>query len=147
LAGGLTEKQQGCVEPLFALLSKIRGATLETLHDIVVERPGKKQPPKYASEIAHLDKIQRDFFGLFYGSGDFDITKSALQWKISRALSRPAFRKMFSAEKNSIDIDRFIREKKIILVKGGEKALGREGMRILLLYLLSQFYAAGKRRE
>lgn len=147
LAGGLTEKQQSCVEPLFALLTQIPRATLETLHDIVVERPSKKQSPKYAAEITKLDKIHAGFFNLFYGTSDFDITKSALQWKISRALSRPAFRQMFSAPKNSIDLDRFIREKKIILVKGGEKALGREGMRILLLYLLSQFYAAGKRRE
>jgi Helicase HerA, central domain len=147
LAGGLSEKQQACVEPLFALLKNIPGANLATLHDIVTERPKKGQPLKYATAMANLEQEQRDFFELLFYTGNFQETRDALQWKFSRALSRPAFKKMFGAQKNSIDIDRFIRARKIVLVKGGEKALGREGMRILLLYLLSQYYAAGKRRE
>ncbi len=147
LAGGLSEKQQACVEPLFALLQKIRGASLQTLNNIIVEKPKKNVPLKYANEISQLDDVFRDFFENLFYTGNFQETRDALQWKLSRALARPAFRKMFSAERNSIDMDAYLREPKIVLIAGGENTLGKEGMRIFLLFLLSQYYAAAKRRK
>jgi hypothetical protein len=70
-----------------------------------------------------------------------------MQWKMLAALGRPAFKKMFSATRNSITMDAYLRDKKIVLVKGAEQALGKEGMRIFLLFILGQYYAAAKRRD
>ena len=38
-------------------------------------------------------------------------------------------------------------KKEFVLVKGGEAVLGKEGMRLFLLFLVGQYYAAGKRRD
>ena len=153
LAGGLSPKQEQCIPPLFALLRKIPGANLSTLHEIITDTPKKGAPSAFAEPIKELDTVYRKFFETLFFTGNFQETKDALQWKLMAALGEPAFKKMFSAEKNSIDIDRFIgdgrppSERKIVLVKGGEKSLGKEGMRLFFLFLVGQYYAAGKRRD
>ena len=147
LAGGLSPKQETCIPSLFELLKKIEGANFVTLHQIITEKALKGRPLKFADAIEQLDDEHRDFFHNLFYSGNFQETRDALQWKMLAALGRPAFKQMFSAKRNSIDMDRYIRERKVVLVKGGENALGKEGMRIFLLFLVSQYFAAGKRRD
>jgi hypothetical protein len=147
LAGGLSEKQETSAIALFELLKNIDGANLVTLHEVITEKPKKGQPSKFASAIERLPDVHRDFFNNLFFTGNYQETRDALQWKLLAALGRPAFRKMFSASRNSIDMDAFIRKRMVVVVKGGEGALGKEGMRIFLLYLVAQFYAAGKRRD
>jgi hypothetical protein len=147
LAGGLSPKQETCINPLFALLKQIDGANLVTLHDIITENARSAAKSSFAEPISRLDDIPRKFFENLWYTGNFSETRDALQWKLSAALSEPAFKKMFSATRNSIDVWRFIEERKVVLVKGGEAALGKEGMRLFLLFLIGQYYAAGKRRE
>jgi hypothetical protein len=73
-------------------------------------------------------------------------TKAAIAWRLYAALSSDAFRQMFGAKHNSIDFDRLIAERKVVVVKGGFDALGEEGMRVFLQFLVAQYYAAGMRR-
>jgi hypothetical protein len=147
LAGGLSPKQETSLPSLFELLSKIPNASLVTLHDIITEKPKKGQQLEYASAIAQLDDVHRDFFENLFYTGNYQETKDALQWKMLAALGRPTFKKMFSATKNSIDMDAYLREPKIVLVSGAENALGKDGMRIFILFLIGQYYAAAKRRK
>jgi hypothetical protein len=53
---------------------------------------------------------------------------------------------MFGAQHNSVNFDRFIEERKVVVVKGGFDSLGEEGMRVFLQFLVAQYYAAGMRR-
>jgi uncharacterized protein DUF87 len=147
LAGGLSPKQATSLPSLFQLLSKIPNASLVTLHEIIKEQPKKGQPLKFADAIARLDGVHRDFFDNLWYSGNYQETKDALQWKLLPALGQPTFEKMFSATRNSIDMDAFLREPKILLISGAENSLGKDGMRIFLLFLVGQYYAAAKRRK
>jgi hypothetical protein len=54
---------------------------------------------------------------------------------------------MFSATRNSINMDAYLAKPTVVLVNGAEKSLGKEGMRIFLLFLVGQYYAAAKRRR
>ena len=144
LAGGLSPKQETCIKPLFALLSQIPNANLATLHEIITEQT--KRPAKFAAYIAQLGEIHRTFFEMLWYSGNFSETREALVWKISSALDDPTFYKMFSAKTNSLDVSRWLDEKKIVLIKSGNQ-LDKEGTRLFFLYLVGQYYAAARRRN
>lgn len=147
LAQGLSPKQETALPSLFELLSKIPNASLVTLHEIITEQKQKGQSLKYADAIAQLDDVHRDFFDRLFYSGNYQETKDALQWKLLAALGRPTFKKMFSATSNSISMDAFLERPTVVLVNGAEQSLGKEGMRIFLLFLIGQYYAAAKRRK
>ncbi|MGY4627227.1 hypothetical protein [Bradyrhizobium sp. USDA 4486] len=70
-----------------------------------------------------------------------------MQWKLLATLGRPAFKKMFSATRNGINMDAFLRERKVAVINGGEQALGKERMRIFVLFSIGQYWAAAKRRR
>jgi len=147
LAGGLSPKQETALPSLFELLSKIHGASLVTLHELITEQKEKGKPLKYAAAIEQLDDVHQDFFNRLFYSGNYQETKDALQWKLLAALGRPTFKKMFSATRNSVSMDAYLARPAVVLVNGAERALGKEGMRIFLLFLIGQYYAAAKRRK
>jgi hypothetical protein len=74
-------------------------------------------------------------------------TKDAIGWKLYSALSSDAFRQMFSASNTSFSADAAMRDRKIVIVKGGRSALGDDGMAVFLQFIVSQFFSAALRRQ
>jgi hypothetical protein len=146
LAGGLSPKQETCIKPLFALLKNIEGATLVTLHEIITEQVKKASQSKFAEPIRRLDTIHRVFFENLWYTGNFGETKDALTWKVTSALDDPTFYKMFSAPRNTIDVSRWIEDRKVVIIKSADQ-LDKEGTRLFFLFLVGQYYAAAKRRD
>jgi hypothetical protein len=149
LSGGMSEKGGALVPYLLKLLRKIPGASLETLREVVDEKPKGKEPAlvsKFAAAIAALPPIDQGFFHTQWFHSSMEPTKSAIAWRLYAALSSDAFRRMFGAKHNSVNFDRLIAERKVVIVKGGFDALGEEGMRVFLQFLVAQYYAAGMRR-
>jgi hypothetical protein len=144
LAGGLTPKQEGCIRPLFSLLKEIEGATLITLHEIIAEQTRK--PKRFAEEISRLNSLHRSFFESLWYSGEYSDTRQALQWKVTATIDDPTFYRMFSAKHNSIQVSRWIQERKVVLIKSSDQ-LDKQGTQLFFLYILGQYYAAAKRRD
>jgi hypothetical protein len=146
LSGGMTDKQGAIVPYLLKLLRRIPGASLETLRLIVDEKVKRTEQSQFFSAISTLPVVDQGFFHNQWYSGDMQKTKDAIGWKLYAALSSDAFRKMFGAKNNSVNFDQLIAERKVVMVKGGFDALGEEGMRVFLQFLVAQYYAAGMRR-
>lgn len=146
LSGGLTDKQGAIVPYLLKLIKEVRGASLETLREIVDEKVKSPDRSTFAREIAKLPSVDRGFFHNQFYSSRMQETKDAIGWKLYSALSSDAFRQMFSANTNSLDFDHLIAERKVVIVKGGFDSLGEDGMRVFLQFLVAQYYAAGMRR-
>jgi hypothetical protein len=146
LAGGLTPKQENCIKPLFALLTKIEDANLFTLHQIVTEQVKHVSKSQFAKHISALPPVSRVFFENLWYSGNFSDTRDSLTWKIGAALDDPTFERMFTAKRNEIDVSRWIEERKVVLIKSGDQ-LDKEGTRLFFLFLIGQYYAAARRRD
>lgn len=144
LAGGLSPKQATALPHLFALMRRIPDATLVTLHEVITEVA--KRPTQFKEAIGQLDDIHRKFFETLWYSGNYSETRDAMHWKLDAAIQEPAFRDMFSAKRNSIDVAQWIAQKKVVLINGAMNTLGKEGMQLFLLFFVGQFYSAGMRR-
>jgi hypothetical protein len=147
LSGGLSDKQGAIVPYLLKLLRRIPDASLETLRLIVDEKVKRPEQSQFGSAIAALPHVDQGFFHNQFYSGRMQETKDAIGWKLYSALSSDAFREMFSAKTNSFDADAAMRERKVVLVKGARNALGDEGMKVFLQFIVAQFFSAALRRE
>jgi hypothetical protein len=146
LAGGLSPKQEACIRPLFSLLKLIPDATLLTLHEIIAEQVTKASKSQYAPYIEQLNPIHKAFFDNLWFSGKSSDTREALLWKVGAVIDDPTFTRMFSAKRNSMNIPRWIEERKVVLIKSSDQ-LDKEGTRLFFLYIIGQYYAAAKRRD
>jgi len=146
LSGGLSDKQGAIVPYLLKLLKKIPDASLETLRQIVDEKVKTPQQSKYHEFVSRLPDVDQGFFHNQFYSSRMQETKDAIGWKLYGALSSDAFRQMFAAKHNSLNFDQLIAERKVVVVKGGFDALGEDGMRVFLQFVVAQYYAAGMRR-
>jgi hypothetical protein len=148
LSGGLSDKQGAIVPYMLKLLRQVPGASLETLRLIVGEKIKSPDKSAFAEHIAKLPAVEQGFFHDQFYSSRMQETKEAIGWRIYAAMSSDAFRKMFGeAKTNSVNFDQALAERKVVLVKGGRNALGDDGMRIFLQYIIGQYFAAGLRRE
>jgi len=147
LSGGLSDKQGAIVPYLLKLLRKIDGASLETLRVIVDEKVKDARKSVFWPAIETLPPVDQGFFHTVFYHSSLDITKQSIAWKIYAAMSSDAFRQMFAAKANSINFDQLMAERKVVLVKGARNALGDEGMRVFLQFMVAQYFAAGLRRD
>jgi len=146
LSGGLSDKQSNITPYLLKLLRQIPGASLETLRELVDERPKKPEQSKFAETISKLPPKERDFFQHQFYTSHIQVTKDAIAIKIYGAMSSAAFEKMFSATENSFDAHAAMRERKVVLARGSELTLGEHGLSVFLQYVVSQFFLASLAR-
>lgn len=147
LSGGLSDKQGAIVPYLLKLLRLIPHASIETLRDIIDEKPKRADQSKFADVIGRLPATDQGFFQSQFYSGRMQETKDAIGWKLYACLASDAFRKMFAAKTNSFDAAAAMRERKIVLVKGSENVLGEQGLPVFLQFIIAQYFLAALKRD
>lgn len=147
LSGGLSDKQGGIVPYLLKLLRSIPNASLETLRQLIDEKPKNLDASAFAPFIKVLPEVDQGFFKNQFFTHTMQATKDAIGWKLYNALASDAFREMFSAPTNSFDADAALRDRRTVLVKGGRRSLGQHGMEVYLQFITSLFFSAALRRE
>lgn len=147
LSGGLSDKQGGIVPYLLKLLRVIPNASIETLRLLLDEKPKRMETSRFIDDILKLPDVDQGFFRSQFFSHTMQATKDAIGWKLYAALASDTFRQMFSATTNSFDADAVLRDRRTVLIKGGETSLGEQGMEIFLQFIVSLFYSAAKRRQ
>jgi len=146
LAGGLSDVQHGCVPYLLKLLKQIPERNLQTLRQILAERVKGWEKSAFIDYIRRIPKDDQIYFEHEFYHHTLDPTKHSIARKISHAMASDTFKQMFGAKTNSVNFDKWIDERKVVVVKGGFDSLGEEGMRVFLQFLVGQYYAAGMRR-
>lgn len=146
LTGGMSEKQAAILPYLLKLIRAIPNATVQTLLELVTERLGKNDVSKFMPYVRQLPDLDRDFF-VHQFFGKMQETKDAIAWKLSAALSYDAFRKMFTAPRNSFDAFAAMEQAKVVLVKGSESVLGEYGLPVFLQFVVAQFFLAALKRD
>ena len=149
-ATGWTPLQATTAKYLLKLLGRIKdtGAfvSLDTLLKILSDKAKSANTSMFADIIATLDERPRQFFHDQFFDGRMHDTKQSMGWKIFGALDNPTFARMCTAP-NCIDVSRYIDERKIVAVNGGDDVLGPDGLATFFQFLVGQYYVAAFKRK
>lgn len=94
---------------------------------------------KYKRELEHLDDRRRIFFSK-HNYGAYTETRNQVHQRLYSVMRDPAIEKMLCAERNELDLDRYLDAPGLILVNTDSNALGIENSKFLgrLFVLLAQ---------
>jgi hypothetical protein len=135
LGSELTGKQASLFRYLGLLLMQIPGGNIHTLRELMED--GKHFKP-------YMDKLggtAKTFFETRFFAPDLKATKTQILSRLWGVLSNRALDRVFSATRNTLNLDRALQDGKIIFVHTSKEHLGEEGSAIfarMMVALLGQ---------
>lgn len=141
LGAELTQKQGVVFRYLARLMLAIPNATIHTLMKIMED--GKAFKPF----MDQLDGSARYFFETEFFHPSFAATKKQILRRLWGVLSTPAFERMFTQERNKLDLFEAMNEGKIILVSTAKDLLKREGSQLLGRFFIAMISQAALERS
>lgn len=135
LGSELTGKQTTLFRYLGLLLMQIPGGNIHTLRELMED--GKRFKPY----MAQLSGSAKTFFETRFWSKDLQATKTQVLSRLWGVLSNRSLDRVFSATRNSLDLDACLQDGKIIFVHTSKENLGEEGSAIfarMMVALLGQ---------
>lgn len=135
LGSELTGKQASLFRYLGLLLMQIPGGNIHTLRELMED--GKRFKP-------YMDKLggtAKAFFETRFFAPDLKATKTQVLSRLWGVLSNRALDRVFSAKRNTLNLDRALQNGKIIFVHTSKEHLGEEGSAIfarMMVALLGQ---------
>lgn len=141
LGAELTQKQGVIFKYLARLMLAIPNATIHTLMQVMED--GKPFKPY----MDQLDGSARYFFETEFFHPAFAATKKQVLRRLWGVLSTPAFERMFTQEKNKLDLFEAMNEGKIVLVSTAKDLLKREGSQLLGRFFIAMVMQAALERS
>jgi Type IV secretion-system coupling protein DNA-binding domain len=135
LGSELTGKQASLFRYLGLLLMQIPGGNIHTLRELMED--GKRFKP-------YMDKLggtAKAFFETRFFAPDLKATKTQILSRLWGVLSNRALDRVFSATRNTLNLDQALQDGKIIFVHTSKEHLGEEGSAIfarMMVALLGQ---------
>jgi Type IV secretion-system coupling protein DNA-binding domain len=135
LGSELTGKQASLFRYLGLLLMQIPGGNIHTLRELIED--GKRFKP-------YMDKLggtAKAFFDTRFFAHDLKATKTQILSRLWGVLSNRALDRVFSATRNTLNLDQALQDGKIIFVHTSKEHLGEEGSAIfarMMVALLGQ---------
>jgi Type IV secretion-system coupling protein DNA-binding domain len=128
------------------MLSK-PGATIIDLRHILEESPKSYQDSAYKEYIDALDPDSFAFFKHHFFSDSLRATRQAVARRIHSLTSIPAFRRMFTASANTLDLFAEMDKGTCVLVNTNANLLKEEGMVLFGRYVIARALAAALERS
>jgi hypothetical protein len=135
LGSELTGKQASLFRYLGLLLMQIPGGNIHTLRELMED--GKRFKP-------YMDKLggsAKTFFDTRFFAPDLKATKTQILSRLWGVLANRALDRVFSATRNTLNLDQALQDGKIIFVHTSKEHLGEEGSAIfarMMVALLGQ---------
>ena len=147
LASELTAKQGTAFTFVVRLMLATPGATLHTLLDLMEDPSKNFAESPFARHGARLDQTARSFFeNQFFNKQAFGTTRQQIARRLYAVLSVPAFDRMFSAERNKLDMFAAIQSQKVVLVNTSKALLKTDASALFGRYMIAQVMAAAFER-
>jgi hypothetical protein len=128
------------------MLSK-RGATIIDLRQVLEESPKTYQHSAYKQYIEELDADSLAFFKHHFFSDSLRATRQAVARRIHALTSIPAFRRMFTASANTLDLFAEMDKGTCVLVNTNANLLKDDGMVLFGRYVIARTLAAALERS
>jgi hypothetical protein len=125
------------------LILSRQGSKLIDLRHLLEENPKTWEKSAFADDIRRLDPDTQDFFKLHFYQDSLGSTKAAIARRLHTLTAVPAFRRMFTAGSNALDLYSETQDKgSIVLVNTNQHLLGRDGYVLFGRYIIARTMAA-----
>lgn len=119
------------------------GSKLTDLRHLLEEHPKTWEQSAFVEDIRRLDPDTQDFFKMHFFQDTLASTKAAIARRLHTLTAVPAFRRMFTAGSNALDLYSETQEKgSIVLVNTNQQLLGRDGYVLFGRYIIARTMAA-----
>jgi hypothetical protein len=121
-------------------------STLEDLRVLLEENPSTISQSAFYSDIQQLGRTAYDFFERHFFSNAFKGTRAQIARRLHNLIGIPAFRRMFTASNNAIDLFEHMQKGTIVLVNTNLQLLKEDGYVLFGRYLIAKTLAAAFER-
>lgn len=140
LGAELTQRQGVIFKYLARLMMVIPGATVHTLRALMEDaRP-------FRPYVAQLEGTTRAFFETQFFSKSFEPTKKQILTRLWGVLSNTTFDRMFSHERNKVDLFDAMQSGKVVLIHTAKDLLQKDGCQILGRFFIAMLGQATLQR-
>ena len=140
LGAELSQRQGVIFRYLARLMMVVPGATIHNLMDFM------QNPETVKPFVSKLDPISRRFFETQFFDKSFNDTRQQILTRLWGVLSNPILARMFSAEKNKIDLFDAMNKGSIILIYTDKSLLKQEGCESLGRFFIALIAQATQER-
>jgi hypothetical protein len=140
LGAELSQRQGVIFRYLARLMMIVPNATILDLMDFM------QSPETVKPYVAKLDPISRRFFETQFFDKSFNDTRQQILTRLWGVLSNPILARMFSAEKNRVDIFEAMNRGSIILINTAKDLLKQDGCQILGRFFIALICQAAQER-
>jgi hypothetical protein len=141
LGAELTQRQRVIFRYLARLLMTVPRATIHTLMDFMQE------PESVSRYLPGLDPISRRFFATQFFDRSFNETRQQILTRLWGVLSNPILARMFSNEKNRLDLFAAMNAGALILINTAKDLLKQDGCAILGRFFIALIAQAVQERS
>ena len=131
ISAELTQKQSVIFRYLARLMLDIPGANIQTLRELM------EDASPFQQYIDRLTGTTRAFFKSEFEDRSFNATKQQIRRRLYGILSNPTFERMFSNQRNKLDIKTALDAGKIILVSTSKDVLKDEASTFFGRYIIA----------
>lgn len=133
---GTSPQQDAMIRFLVQLAVNVQGATIDTLADMLRMRKGPFLE-EYGSLIEGLSKTVRDYFNTTFFDDEVSVTKRAVVRRLAEIMSNTTFERMFSNQRNSINLRQEIDAGNVILIHTDKGLLREQGCELFGRFFIS----------
>lgn len=134
----MTPQQQTLFAKLSRFLMDIPGASIVTAIRIL-----QNGCEEYARYLPRLDQDDQEFIQLHLSNAKgtpptYKPSRQGLEARLQSLTRIPAIKRMFGAPAGKVDVNQFIRDRKVVLVNTAQSTLGIDGASVFGRYILMQ---------
>lgn len=141
LGAELTQRQGVIFKYIARLMMEIPGATIQTLRELM------ENGDKFRPYMEKLPGSARSFFETRFFDRSFNETKKQILTRLWGVLSNATFERMFSHEKNKVDLYEAMSGGKIVLINTAKELLTHDGAAIFGRFFVALIAQAALQRS
>jgi hypothetical protein len=141
LGAELTQRQDVIFKYLARLMMEIPNATIQTLRELM------ENGEKFRPYMEKLPGSARAFFETRFFERSFNETKKQILTRLWGVLSNATFERMFSHERNKVDIFEAMNDGKIVLINTAKELLTHDGAAIFGRFFIALISQAALQRS
>jgi hypothetical protein len=141
LGAELTQRQGVIFKYIARLMMEIPGATIQTLRELM------ENGEKFRPYMEKLPGSARAFFETRFFDRTFNETKKQILTRLWGVLSNGTFERMFSHERNKVDLYEAMSEGKIVLINTAKELLTHDGAAIFGRFFIALIAQASLQRS
>jgi len=137
IAAEMTSRQSTAFAFVARLMLAIPGSTIHTLRELMEDGAQSIEQSSFRDDIERLEPTARSYFRSQFFTKRYSDLKQQIARRLYGVLSVPAFDRMFSASRNSLDMFEAMQSGKVVLVNTSKSLLKSDASALFGRYMIA----------